>query len=153
MKTLHILLVEDNEADIFYATEVLEDTKIVNKISVARDGKEAIDFLNKTGEYPGVDYPDLILLDINIPKKNGHEVLKYIKTSEKLKHITVVMLSTSSNQADIDQAYKNLANGYLTKPLGTDDLLNSIEAIGASNFFYSEATHYNNNHGKGSKVM
>ncbi|MEP6950129.1 MAG: response regulator [Ginsengibacter sp.] len=153
MKTLHILLVEDNEADIFYTTEVLEDTKIVSKISVARDGKEAINFLNKTGESPRADYPDLILLDINIPKKNGHEVLKYIKTSEKLKHITVVMLSTSSTQVDIDRAYKNHANGYLTKPLGTDDLLNSIEAIGVSNFFYSEATHYNNNHGKGSKGM
>ncbi|MEP7111358.1 MAG: response regulator, partial [Ferruginibacter sp.] len=66
--------------------------------------------------------------------KNGHEVLKYIKTSEKLKHITVVMLSTSSTQADIDLAYKNHANGYLTKPLGTDDLLNSVEAIGTSDF-------------------
>ncbi|MEO7767790.1 MAG: response regulator [Ferruginibacter sp.] len=136
MKNLHILLIEDNEADIFYATEVLEDTKIVNKISVARDGKAAIDFLNKTGEYPGADYPDLILLDINIPKKNGHEVLKYIKTNEKLKHISVVMLSTSSTQTDIDRAHKNLANGYLTKPLGTDDLINSIEAIERTNFLY-----------------
>ena len=129
MKPLHILLVEDNEADIFYATEVLEDTKIVNKISVARDGKQAIDFLNKTGEYSVAHFPDLIFLDINIPKKNGHEVLKYIKTSETLKHIMVIMLSTSSTQADKDQAYKNFANGYITKPLGTDDLMKAMSKI------------------------
>jgi CheY-like chemotaxis protein len=140
MKTSHILLVEDNEADIFYATEVLEDTKIINKISVVRDGKEAIDFLNKTGKYSGVEYPDLVLLDINIPKKNGHKVLNYIKTSEKLKHITVVMLSTSSTQADIEQAYKNFANGYIIKPLGTDDLLEAIKLNGDSKFFNSLAT-------------
>src|SRR6185503_9728296 len=129
MKLLHILLVEDNEADIFYATEVLEDTKIVDKISVVRDGKQAIDFLNKTGGYSGVHFPDLIFLDINIPKKNGHEVLKYIKTSETLKHITVIMLSTSSTQADKERAYKNFANGYITKPLGTDDLMRAMSKI------------------------
>ena len=129
MKPLHILLVEDNEADIFYATEILEDTKIVNEISVVRNGKRAIDFLNRTGEYSGAHFPDLIFLDINIPKKNGHEVLKYIKTSEKLKHITVIMLSTSSTQADMDQAYKNFADGYITKPLGTDDLMKALSKI------------------------
>jgi len=129
MKPLHILLVEDNEADIFYATEILEDTKIVSEISVARDGKQAIDFLNKTGEYSGAHFPDLIFLDINIPKKNGHEVLKYIKTSETLKHISVIMLTTSSTQSDKNQAYENFANGYITKPLGTDDIMKAISKI------------------------
>lgn len=129
MKPLHILLIDDNEADIFYATEILEDTKIIKEISVVKDGKQAIDFLNKIGEYFGVHYPDLIFLDINIPKKNGHEVLKYIKTSEKLKHIQVIMLSMSSTQADKDRAYKNFANGYITKPLGTDDLMKAISTI------------------------
>lgn len=132
MKPLHILLVEDNEADIFYATEILEDTKIVDEINVLRDGKQAIDFLNKLGEYSGAHFPDLIFLDINIPKKNGHEVLIYIKTSEKLKHIVVIILSTSSTQADKDQAYKNFANGFITKPLGTDDLMNAISKIAPS---------------------
>ena len=132
MKPLHILLVEDNEADIFYATEVLEDTKIVSEINVVRDGKKAIDFLNKTGEYSGAQLPDLIFLDINIPKKNGHEVLKYIKTSETLKNITVIILSTSSTQADKELADKNFANGYITKPLGTDDLMRAMSKIAQS---------------------
>ena len=132
MKPLHILLVEDNEADIFYATEVLEDTKTVSEINVVRDGKKAIDFLNKSGEYSGAQLPDLIFLDINIPKKNGHEVLKYIKTSETLKNITVIILSTSSTQADKERAYKNFANGYITKPLGTDDLMRAMSKIAQS---------------------
>ncbi|MEO6454503.1 MAG: response regulator [Ginsengibacter sp.] len=132
MKQIHILLVEDNEADIFFATEILEETKTVNKISVVKDGRQAIDFLNKAGKYSDIEHPDLILLDINLPKRNGHDVLQYIKTNEKLKHIIVIMLSTSSSESDIKKAYKNFADGYITKPLGTDDLIDAISKIEGS---------------------
>ena len=137
MKPFHILLVEDNEADIFYASEILEDAKIAGEINVVRDGKQAIDFLDKTGEYSGVHFPDLVFLDINIPKKNGHEVLEYIKTNEALKHITVIMLSTSSTQADKDKAYKNLANGFITKPLAIDDVMRAVSEIQHATILYS----------------
>ena len=101
------------------------------------DERPAIDFLDKTGEYSGVHFPDLVFLDINIPKKNGHEVLEYIKTNEALKHITVIMLSTSSTQADKDKAYKNLANGFITKPLAIDDVMRAVSEIQHATILYS----------------
>ncbi len=82
MKQLHILLVEDNEGDIFLTREALDETKKIRKVSVVTDGDEAISFLNNLNEDANVDYPDFIFLDINLPKRNGHEVLQYIKTTE-----------------------------------------------------------------------
>ncbi|MEO6542278.1 MAG: response regulator, partial [Ferruginibacter sp.] len=107
MKAIHILLVEDNEGDIMLTTEALEEGKIANKISIVKDGKHAIDFLNKKGGYENASLPDLVLLDINLPKKNGHEVLQYIKHAEALKQIPVIMLTTSSSEKDILESYKN----------------------------------------------
>lgn len=129
MKPIHILLVEDNEGDIFLVTEALEEGKIVNKISVAKDGKEAIDFLDRKGKYQNAAMPDLILLDVNLPKKNGHEVLEYIKGQENLKQIPVIMLTTSSAEKDILLSYKNHANCFITKPVDVDSFLKVIYSI------------------------
>lgn len=129
MNSIHILLVEDNEGDIFLITEALEEGKIVNKISVSKDGKEAIDFLEKKGKYKNEETPDLILLDVNLPKKNGHEVLEYIKTSENLKQIPVIMLTTSSSDKDVLLSYKNHANCFITKPLDVNNFLTIVSSI------------------------
>ena len=92
MKPIHILLVEDNDGDILLTTDAFEERRISNKISVVKDGKEAIDFLNQEGKYAQKELPDLILLDVNLPKKNGHEVLEIIKSTEHLKQIPVMTL-------------------------------------------------------------
>ena len=126
MNPIHILLVEDNEGDILLTTEALQDGKILSKISVCRDGKQATDFLTKSGEYANAELPGLILLDINLPKKNGHEVLQFIKTNDKLKHIPVIMLTTSSAERDISMAYNNHANCYITKPVDVGDFVEAI---------------------------
>ena len=135
MKPIHILLVEDNEGDIFLVSEALEEGKIVNKISVARDGKEAVDFLDRKGKYENEELPDLILLDVNLPKKNGHEVLAYIKAKEELKQVPVIMLTTSSAEKDILLSYKNHANCFITKPVDVDNFLKVICSI--ENFWIS----------------
>jgi CheY-like chemotaxis protein len=135
MRPIHILLVEDNEGDILLTTEALEDAKIITKLSVAKDGKEAIDFVSQQGKYTDADVPDILLLDINLPKKNGHEVLKYIKENENLKHIPVIMLTTSSSERDINSSYNNYANCYITKPVEVNDFLTVVSTI--ENFWIS----------------
>ena len=131
MKPIHILLAEDNEGDILLTREALEDSKILVDLSVAKDGQEAIDFLIN----PNAVLPDIVLLDVNLPKKNGQEVLQYIKGNENLKHIPVIMLSTSSSQRDIDLSYNNYANCYITKPVDANDFLRVITTI--ENFWIS----------------
>jgi CheY-like chemotaxis protein len=129
MSPIHILLVEDNEGDIMLTTEALEEARISNKTSVVKDGEAAIHFLNKEGIYANATSPDLILLDINLPRKNGHEVLKYVKTSEKLKQIPVIILTTSSSEKDIMDSYKNYANCYITKPVEITEFIKEISKI------------------------
>lgn len=129
MKPIHILLVEDNEGDILLTIEAFADGKVTNDISVVKDGKEAIDFLNQVGIYSTSALPDLILLDVNLPKRNGHEVLQIIKTTEKLKSIPVIMLTTSSSEIDVLKAYKNYANCYITKPVDVLDFMKIITQI------------------------
>lgn len=129
MKPIHILLVEDNEGDIFMTQEAFEGFKIKNKISVARDGKEAIDFLLKENKYKEIADPDLVILDINLPKKSGHEVLKSIKENPKTQHIPVIMLSTSSSDKDISLSYQNRANCFITKPIEADEFMKAITSI------------------------
>lgn len=128
-KTAHILLVEDNEGDILLTIEAFEESKINTEISVARNGKEAIDFLFKKGTFSDAKKPDLILLDINLPIFNGHEVLKQIKNDLELKKIPVIMLTTSSFSNDISQAYENNCNSYVKKPLDMDEFLEAILKI------------------------
>lgn len=129
MSKVHVLLVEDNEGDILLTKEALEEEKIFNSISVVKDGEEAIRFLTKQQEFKNVAQPDLILLDINLPKKNGHEVLKFIKNNETLKKIPVIMLTTSSAKSDINLSYGNHANCFITKPLEVPDFFEAVKKI------------------------
>ena len=129
MRPAHILLVEDNEGDIILTMEAFEESKFKTEISVARNGQEALDFLFKREGFQNSKKPDLILLDINIPIYNGHEVLMKIKQDPVLKKIPVIMLTTSSNQKDIDLAYENHSNSYVKKPLDMDEFLAAILKI------------------------
>ena len=129
LKLAHILLVEDNEGDILLTKEAFEESKVITQISVSRNGQEALDFLFRRGTFMDAKKPDLILLDINIPIYNGHEVLKQIKTDSILKKIPVIILTTSSNQTDIDSAYENHTNSYIKKPLDMEEFLETILKI------------------------
>lgn len=129
MKQVHILLVEDNEGDIFLTKEALEDSKIINRISVVRNGKDALDFVFQRGAFVQAETPDLILLDINLPLKNGHEVLTELKSSQLVKHIPIIMLTTSSSETDINKSYNNYANCFVTKPVEVNDFLDAVASI------------------------
>lgn len=129
LKPVHLLLVEDNEGDIVLTLDAFEESKIQTNISVVRNGQEAIDFLYKRNGYEQENKPDLVLLDINIPILNGHEVLKIIKQDAELKKIPVIMLTTSSNTRDINLSYENYANSYVTKPIEMEDFLKAILKI------------------------
>lgn len=129
MNSAHILLVEDNEGDILLTLDAFEECKVKTEISIAKNGQEALDFLFKRGKFKEVKKPDLILLDINIPIFNGHEVLKQIKADTKLKIIPVIMLTTSSNEKDLNKAYENHCNSYVKKPLDMNEFLSAILKI------------------------
>ncbi len=128
MKQFNILQVEDNEGDVFLIKEAFKEAGSNVNIIVARNGREAIEYLNNCAAIPSMIIPDLILLDINLPKLNGHQVLKYCKSSE-FKEIPIIILSTSSASDDIVNAYKNYANCYITKPLELVDYIDTIKSI------------------------
>ncbi len=138
MTDAHIMLVEDNEGDIVLTQEVFKNSGLLYPLSVARDGEEALDFLYKRNKFEKVERPDLILMDINIPKINGKEILASIKNDHELKTIPVIMLTTSSSQDDILDSYKNHANCFITKPLNLEDFVETIGQI--KNFWFSIAT-------------
>jgi len=127
MKALKILLVDDNEGDILLTIEAFEESKIINIVEVIKDGKAAITFFENLTNKESI--PDLVLLDINLPKMSGHEVLMYIKTNNKYKHIPVIMLTTSSSEKDILQSYKSHVNCYITKPIEVDDFIKAVTKI------------------------
>ncbi|MEB2782040.1 response regulator [Algoriphagus sp. C2-6-M1] len=129
MKKVHILLVEDNEGDIVLTLEAFEEGKIKTKISVVKNGQDALDYLYNRGKYEKAEKPDLILLDINIPIITGLDVLKEVKTDTKLKKIPVIVLTTSSNEKDINMAYQNHANSYIVKPIELEDFLKAVLKI------------------------
>lgn len=129
MKEIDILLVEDNEGDIILTMEALDDARIWNKVSVKRDGAEALEHLFDLAENNPHNLPDLILLDINLPKIDGKEVLNQIKTNQLLKVIPVVMLTTSSSEVDILDSYNNHANCYIIKPVDLNKFFNIVKAI------------------------
>ncbi|MET0636693.1 MAG: response regulator [Chitinophagaceae bacterium] len=137
MGTVHILLVEDNEGDILLTQEAMEAATMLVKISVVNDGQEAIEFLTRQNGFAKVQVPDLILLDINLPRKNGHEVLKFIKGDTGLKQIPVIMLTTSSSEKEINLAYQNYVNCYITKPVEVNEFISIVKTI--ENFWISVA--------------
>ncbi|CDG64974.1 MAG: hypothetical protein PWQ15_1140 [Methanobacterium sp.] len=125
---VEILLVEDNPGDVRLIQEVFKEAEIENQLHVTRDGEEAMQMLHQL-ENNQNKLPDLILLDLNLPKKSGGEVLKEIKENDKLKCIPVVVLTSSNREEDLVESYKNNANCYITKPLNLDQLINVIREI------------------------
>lgn len=134
-KPIDILLVEDNPGDIRLTQEAFKDGKIKNKLNIVMDGEEAILYLKKTGKYKDVSTPDIILLDLNLPKKDGREVLAEIKEDPNLKCIPVIILTTSSAQSDILSTYLRHANCYIMKPVDFDQFINVVRSI--ENFWLS----------------
>jgi two-component system, chemotaxis family, response regulator Rcp1 len=126
---INILLVEDNPGDIRLTKEVLKEGKIRNNLNVVTDGEEALLFLKKVGQYKDVFTPDIILLDLNLPKKDGREVLSQIKEDPILKLIPVIVLTTSDAEQDIMNMYAHHANCYITKPVDFNQFINVIRSI------------------------
>ena len=126
---IEVLLIEDSPGDVRLTREAFKDAKVHINLNVASDGVEAMEFLNRRGKHSGVPRPDLILLDLNLPKKDGREVLEEIKQSPTLKSIPVVILTTSASDADILRSYKLHANCYITKPVGLDGFLEVVKSI------------------------
>lgn len=129
MTSAHILLVEDNEGDILLTREAFEESKVSISLDVARNGREALDFLYKRNNFSNAQKPDLILLDINLPIFNGLEVLRQIKNDPDLKMIPVIMLTTSTHKKDIEQAYNYHCNSYVEKPIDIKIFLDTILKI------------------------
>jgi CheY-like chemotaxis protein len=128
-KPIDILLVEDNPGDVRLTQEALKDAKVRNDLHVVRDGVEAMAFLRKQGVYKDVPRPDIILLDLNLPKKSGHEVLSEIKSDDSLKCIPVVMLTVSKDEEDIVKSYNLHANCFISKPVDLDQFLIVVKSI------------------------
>ena len=128
-KQIEILLVEDNPGDVLLTQVALKDSKLLNKLYVVEDGVEAMSFLRKNGKYSDMPTPDLILLDLNLPKKNGREVLAEIKNDVSLQHIPVTILSSSKNEEEILKTYKLHANCYITKPVDLEGFSKIVRAI------------------------
>ncbi|WP_158975428.1 response regulator [Cellulophaga sp. L1A9] len=129
MKSITILLVEDNEGDVLLTTEALESCKITNTLKVVNDGEEALNFVYKKENFVNEKTPDLILLDVNLPKKNGHEVLQILKSDSSYKHIPIIMLTTSSSALDIKKAYSHYVNCYITKPVEPSEFISAVSQI------------------------
>lgn len=128
-KPIEILLVEDNPADVRLTEEALREGKVKNTLHVARDGVEALEFLRRQGKWKDASRPDLVLLDLNLPRKDGREVLGAIKDDDDLKTIPVVVLTTSSAEADILKSYKLHANCYIQKPVDLEQFVQVVKSI------------------------
>lgn len=126
---IEVLLVEDDPGDELMTREAFEDNKIRNTLHVVRDGQEALDFLYRRGEHSEAPRPDLILLDLNLPKYDGRQVLEQIKQDSELSLIPVVVLTTSSAEEDILRSYKLHANAYVTKPVDLDQFIAAVRQI------------------------
>jgi chemotaxis family two-component system response regulator Rcp1 len=138
VRPIEILLVEDSPTDAMFAREALESSKICNNLHTVTDGAEAIAFLKRVGKYAPVPRPDLILLDLNLPKMDGREVLKEIKTHEDLMRIPVVVLTTSRDEADILKAYGLHANCYIVKPVDFENFSDVVKTI--ESFWFAVVT-------------
>lgn len=134
---IRVLIAEDQETDAFFIEQAFGQAKIENQVYWVKDGQEVLDFLNNSGEYPDAPCPDLIFLDIKMPRKDGHETLAAIKTNPDFKEIPVIMMSGSQAMEDIKKSYQNYANAYVSKSNGFDDMLQFVEAI--EKFWFSAA--------------
>jgi chemotaxis family two-component system response regulator Rcp1 len=128
-KEIEILLVEDSPGDVRLTVEALKEAKVHNRLSVVRDGVEAMEFLQKKEPFKSVIRPDLILLDLNLPRKDGREVLAEIKSDPKLRQIPVVVLTTSRAEEDVLRAYDLHANCYITKPVDFEQFMSVVKSI------------------------
>lgn len=135
VRRIEILLIEDNEADIDLTKEAIKEFKILNNLHVVKNGEDALKFIYKEGEYSQKPRPDLILLDLNLPKVNGLEVLEDMKKHEDLRSIPVVVLTTSSAEEDIVKSYKLQASCYIKKPLDLNEFFKVVKTFG--NFWFS----------------
>lgn len=138
IKRIEILLVEDSPADVLIAREALNEAKLLNTIHVAEDGVEALEFLRRQGKFATAPRPDLILLDLNLPRKNGREVLAEIKGDPELKAIPVVVLTTSCAEEDILRSYHLHANCYVVKPVEFNSFVKAVQSI--RHFWFSVVT-------------
>jgi CheY-like chemotaxis protein len=129
VKPIEILLVEDSPSDADLTIETLSDSKILNNLHVVEDGIEALSFLRREGQYFKAPRPDLILLDLNLPRKDGREVLSEIKADSELSSIPVVVLTTSAAEEDVVRSYQLHANCYVTKPVGLDEFISIVKLI------------------------
>ena len=137
-RPVEILMVEDNPGTVRLTQEVMRDSKVRNAMYVVDDGVEAMAFLRKQGRYNSAPRPDLVLLDLNLPRKDGRETLAEMKQDEELKRIPVVVLTTSRSEEDVLRAYDLHANCYLTKPVGLEDFVKVVKSI--ENFWIEMAT-------------
>ena len=128
-RAIDVLLIEDDPGDELITREAFEHNKINNNLHVAHDGEEGLDFLYQRSAYEGAPRPDLVLLDLNLPKYDGRQLLETIKSDPDLKHIPVVVLTTSSAEEDILRSYKLHANAYVTKPVDLDQFMNAVRQI------------------------
>lgn len=128
-RPIQILLIEDNPGDVRLTQEAFKDSKVSLLLHVVTDGAEGINFLNKNSPYEGVDMPDLILLDWNLPKKDGKEVLEFVKNDVELRRIPVIILTTSTAEQDLSKAYSLNANSYINKPVDFDRFFDIIQKI------------------------
>ena len=126
---IEILMVEDNPSDVRLTIEAFKDAKVRNRMHVVVDGEDAMEFLRREGRYSDAMRPDLILLDLNLPKKNGREVLAEIKADPELRRIPVVVLTTSDDERDIMAAYDLHVNAYVKKPVDLDQFIKIVEAV------------------------
>ncbi len=129
VRPIDILLVEDSPADVRLTQEALKEAKVLNELHVVHDGMEALTFLRKQGKYASAPDPDLILLDLNLPRKDGREVLAEIKEDDGLKRIPVVVITTSGAEEDVVRSYSLHANAYVTKPVDLKQFLEVIRSI------------------------
>lgn len=128
-RAIDVLLIEDDPGDELITREAFEHNKIANNLHVAHDGEEGLDFLYQRGTYEGAPRPDLILLDLNLPKYDGRQLLQKIKSDKNLCHIPVVVLTTSAAEEDILKSYKLHANAYVTKPVDLDQFISAVRQI------------------------
>jgi two-component system response regulator len=135
VKPIDILMVEDNKADVILTEELLSESKMLLNMNVVEDGVKAMAYLRKEAPYEDAFTPDLVLLDLNLPRKSGHEVLREVKEDPVLKHIPIIVLSTSQASTDVRSAYSNYAAAYISKPVNLDEFSKVVNAI--ENFWFS----------------